>query len=80
MREEKADRPRVVQLSIFDDGEAVRREEMERKERLDKERRSQQAILEIKSRFGKNAILRGLNYAEGATQRDRNCQIGGHHE
>ena len=40
----------------------------------------QEAILKIKKMFGKNAILKGLNYADGATQRDRNQQIGGHHE
>ena len=46
--------------------------------RLDKERRLQEAQLKIKHRFGKNAILRGLNYEEGATAKDRNKQIGGH--
>ena len=45
-----------------------------------RERRRQQAILKIKKMFGKNAILKGLNYADGATQRERNHQIGGHHE
>jgi DNA polymerase V len=42
--------------------------------------RREQAILEIKGRYGKNAILRGLNFEEGATQRDRNAQVGGHKE
>ena len=48
------------------------------KENLEKERRGQEAILEIKKKFGKNAILKGLNFNEGATQRGRNSQIGGH--
>ena len=38
----------------------------------------QQAMLDIKKKFGKNAILKGMNLEEGATARDRNNQIGGH--
>lgn len=38
----------------------------------------QKAILEIKKRFGKNAILKGMNLQEGATAKDRNAQVGGH--
>ncbi len=45
---------------------------------LDKEKRRQHAILDIKKKFGANAILRGMNLQEGATARDRNQQIGGH--
>ena len=50
------------------------------KEREDeeKEKKLQQASLSIKRKFGKNAILKGLNYEEGATGRERNMQIGGH--
>lgn len=44
----------------------------------ERERRRQQAVLTIKKRFGKNAILKGMNLEEGATARDRNSQIGGH--
>ena len=43
-----------------------------------KEARLQQAMLSIKKRYGKNAILHGTSYEEGATGRDRNRQIGGH--
>ena len=53
-------------------------EEREEKERLAKERQIQTAILNIKKQFGKNAILKGLNYEEGATAKERNEQIGGH--
>lgn len=45
---------------------------------LEKDRKIQKAVLEIKNKFGKNAILKGLNFEEGATTRDRNNQIGGH--
>lgn len=45
---------------------------------LDRERKRQKAILEIKQKFGKNAILKGINFEDGATGRERNRQIGGH--
>ncbi len=47
-------------------------------EDLERDRKVQKAVLEIKNRFGKNAILKGLNFEEGATTRERNNQIGGH--
>ena len=66
------------QLELFVDYEAQDRQRQEEKARMDKERRMQEAQLKIKKRFGKNAILRGLNFEEGATAKDRNSQIGGH--
>ena len=45
---------------------------------LEKERKVQQAILDIKKTFGKNAILKGISFNEGATAIERNQQIGGH--
>ena len=45
---------------------------------LDREKRMQEAMLSIKKKFGKNAMLKGMNLQEGATARDRNEQIGGH--
>ena len=44
----------------------------------EKEDKMQHAVLDIKKKFGKNSILRGINFEEGATMRDRNVQIGGH--
>jgi hypothetical protein len=44
----------------------------------DKERTRQQAILDIKRKFGKNALLKGIDLMPQATQRERNAQIGGH--
>ena len=44
----------------------------------EKERRIQESILKIKSRYGKNSILKGMNFEEGATAMERNSQIGGH--
>ena len=43
-----------------------------------REHRLQEALISIKERYGKNAILRGLNFEPGATARERNRQIGGH--
>lgn len=45
---------------------------------MERERSRQEAILEIRRKFGKNAILKGMNFEEGATAKDRNKQIGGH--
>lgn len=62
------------QLSLFDDLE----EEKKLDEELEKEKQVQHALLDIKKKFGKNAILKGTNLQEGATAKDRNRQIGGH--
>ena len=62
------------QLDLFTDWAAKEREEAE----LCREKRRQQAVLTIRKKYGKNAILKGMNYQEGATTRDRNAQIGGH--
>lgn len=70
----------AVQLDLFTDYEELKRQQEAEEAELAKERRRQEAVLRIKKMFGKNAILKGLNYADGATQRDRNQQIGGHHE
>ena len=70
--------PVPVQYDLFTDYEAVERKNAEEKEKLDKERKMQTAILKIKKQFGKNAILKGLNFEEGATAKERNKQIGGH--
>lgn len=69
---------RIVQLELFTDYDALAREQAAERALLERERRRQTAILNIRRRYGKNAILRGLNYADGATQRLRNMQIGGH--
>ena len=66
------------QLDLFTDYEALEKQKQEEKAKRDKERRLQETQLKIKQRFGKNAILRGLNFEEGATAKERNIQIGGH--
>lgn len=69
---------RVEQLDLFADYEALERKQQAEDREFAKERRRQEAIINLRHQFGKNVILKGLNYAEGATQRDRNRQIGGH--
>ena len=71
---------KAVQLDLFTDYGKLEKERKAEEEMLVRERRRQEAVLQIKKKFGKNAILKGLNYADGATQRERNQQIGGHHE
>ncbi len=58
----------MVQMDLF----------QEPQEDLEREKRRQQAILQIRKKYGKNAILKGMNYQEGATAKERNAQIGGH--
>ena len=66
------------QLDLFTDYEAQRKKRAEEEEKLERERRMQEAMLSIKKKFGKNAVLKGMNLEEGATAKDRNEQIGGH--
>ena len=61
------------QLSLFDNNTNNINDEQ-----LEKERIAQESILKIKKRFGKNAIMKGMNLEEGATMKERNDQIGGH--
>lgn len=69
---------KMVQLDLFTDYETLAKQKKAEEERLTKERRMQEALLAIKKQFGKNSILKGLNFEDGATAKDRNEQIGGH--
>lgn len=73
-----AQKPPAVQLDLFTDYQQLEAQRKMHQEALDKERRMQEARLAIKQRFGKNAILKGLNFGDGATAIQRNQQIGGH--
>lgn len=66
------------QLDLFTDYAALEKERKLEQQEREKEKRMQQAVLDIKKKFGKNAVLKGMNFEEGATTRDRNSQIGGH--
>ena len=66
------------QIDLFADYEHIQREREKEEKELKKERAIQEATIELRNRFGKNAILKGMNLQEGATTKDRNEQIGGH--
>jgi DNA polymerase V len=66
------------QLDFFSDLQEQRIRQEAEDMALAREKRRQQAVLSIKKRFGKNAILKGMNLEEGATAMKRNSQIGGH--
>ncbi len=68
----------VEQMDLFTDYEALARKRAEENAALERERKMQKTMLGIKKRFGKNAILKGMNLQEGATAKQRNEQIGGH--
>lgn len=78
----EADAPKkndgFVQLDLFTDYAALELKQERERTELEREKKMQQAMLSIKKKFGKNAILKGMNLEEGATAKDRNAQIGGH--
>ncbi len=66
------------QLDLFTDYAALQKEQEEEKEEREKERKLQEAMLSVKKKFGKNAMIKGMNLQEGAMTIERNNQIGGH--
>lgn len=68
------------QMELFTDYAAREKEREEEETKLAKERKMQEAMLTVKKKYGKNAMLKGMNLQEGATTIERNRQIGGHKE
>ena len=66
------------QLNLFTDYAAAIKEQELEKQNLEREKKLQHAMLDIKKKYGKNAILKGMNLEEGAMTVERNNQIGGH--
>ncbi len=66
------------QLTLFTDYEAEQKKKEEEEAVFAKERKLQEAMLSVKKKYGKNAMLKGMNLQEGAMTRERNNQIGGH--
>ena len=66
------------QISLFDDPVEKEKREQAERQALEQEKQMQKTIIGIKKRFDKNAILKGMNFQEGATARERNEQVGGH--
>ena len=72
-----ADKTEFRQLDLFTDFTGGN-EKKQQDEKVEREKKMQEAVLSIKKKYGKNAILKGLNFQEGATTKARNEQIGGH--
>ena len=70
--------PDCIQLDIFTDYEAEQERIDQEQAELRREKKVQETVLNIKKKYGKNAILKGINLQEGATAKNRNTQIGGH--
>ncbi len=70
--------PSGEQMDMFTDYEALEAEREKEKNALARERKQQETIIALRRRYGKNALLKGMNFEEGATTKDRNQQIGGH--
>ena len=69
---------KVEQLDLFTDYAAQQKQQEQERAALEREKKLQKTMLNIKKKYGKNAILKGMNLEEGATAKDRNAQIGGH--
>ena len=67
-----------VQLDMFTDYAALEEKKKLQQAAEEKERKLQRVTLAIQDRYGKNAMLKGMNLLEGGTTIDRNGQIGGH--
>jgi DNA polymerase V len=68
----------MEQLDLFTDYTALKAQQEAEDAALERERQIQETMLTIKRRFGKNAILKGMNLEKGATTMERNRQVGGH--
>lgn len=66
------------QMDLFTDYTLLEQQRKEEQVELDKEKKIQRAIIDIQKKYGKNALLKGMNFEEGAMTRERNGQIGGH--
>ena len=72
------DKKAFEQMDFFTDYHAVEEKRAKETAELEREKKVQRTVLDIKKRFGKNAILKGMNLEEGATAKERNRTIGGH--
>ena len=71
-------KPQGEQLDLFTNYEVVEANKSKQVQEETEERKVQKILLEIKKKYGKNAILKGMNLQEGATAKDRNEEVGGH--
>lgn len=66
------------QMDLFTDYRTLEKKREAERAEQEREKKVQQALMDIKKKYGKNAIVRGLSMEEGATGMERNAQIGGH--
>ncbi len=74
----EAEQETFTQMDLFTDYEALEKQRQKEEAALKKERAMQEAVLSVRKKYGKNAILKGMNLEKGATAIERNQQIGGH--
>ena len=65
-------------LNLIVHNQSEEQKKQAEKVKKEKERKLQEAVLSVKKKYGKNAMLKGMNLQEGATSVERNRQIGGH--
>ena len=65
-------------MNLFSDYGEIQEKENNIQKNREKERKIQQAMIDMKKKYGKNAVLKGMNLLEGGTAIERNGQIGGH--
>ena len=66
------------QLSVFSTSDELENNKIEKEKIKEEDKNLQKTILNIKNKYGKNSVLKGMDYEEGGTTRERNKQIGGH--
>jgi DNA polymerase V len=66
------------QIDLFTDYEAKDKDDLEEEKSIEKDNNLQEVLLDIKNKFGKNSIVKGMNLEEGGTAIERNGQVGGH--
>lgn len=77
-REQAKKEENIEQLNLFVDYEKSDQQKEVLQKQMEKEQNVQETLLQIQQKYGKNAVLRGMNLEEGATAKQRNEQIGGH--
>lgn len=77
---ENKNKNKFEQMDLFTNYQEADKIEKQKEKDLEEEKQLQKAMINIKRKYGKNAVLKGMNFLEGGTTRDRNAQIGGHKE
>lgn len=76
--EDAKDKPIIEQVDLFSNYEEISKQKAKSLEEEIEEKKIQKTLLDIKKKYGKNSILKAMNYEEGATAKDRNSEVGGH--